>query len=127
MRISDWSSDVCSSDLASAVAAYLLLPTYSWRWMFAIPGISCLLLLILSRAMPESPRWLAGQGRDAEADAIVTKFEDDKRGVISSDRTTVLAPPTIADVSIPQRFKTQMRIVVACLILIHAKTGPYYK
>src|SRR3546814_14606824 len=114
MRISDWSSDVCSSDVlfrsevtpataraswtfwsslvgqaglfASAVAAYLLLPTYSWRWMFAIPGISCLLLFILSRAMPESPRWLAGKGRDAEADAIVTTFEGDNRGVISSER-----------------------------------------
>src|SRR3546814_2415360 len=36
-----WSSLVGQAGLfASAVAAYLLLPTYSWRWMFAIPGIS---------------------------------------------------------------------------------------
>src|SRR3546814_14562839 len=93
--------------------------------MFAIPGISCLLLLILSRAMPESPRWLAGKGRDAEADAIVTKFEGDKRGVISSDRQTVLAPPAVADDSNPPRFKYAMRLVVACLILIAANAGTY--
>ena len=121
-----WSSLVGQAGLfASAVAAYLLLPTYSWRWMFAIPGISCLLLLILSRAMPESPRWLAGKGRDAEADAIVTKFEGDKRGVISSDRQTALAPPAIVDDSNPPRFKYAKRLVVACLILIAANAGTY--
>src|SRR3546814_12542338 len=117
MRISDWSSDVCSSDLASAVAAYLLLPTYSWRWMFAIPVISCLLLLILRRAVPESPRWLAGKGRDAEADDIVAKFEGDKRVVRSSYRQTVLSQPAVADASHPTRFNSAMSTVVDCLTL----------
>src|SRR3546814_1193089 len=31
MRISDWSSDVCSSDLVAAVAALLVLPSF-WDW-----------------------------------------------------------------------------------------------
>src|SRR3546814_11930501 len=70
MRISDWSSDVCSSDL---------LPSEGWRIMFVIPGASCLLLLMMSRVMPESPRWLAARGRDVEADAVVRKFERHQR------------------------------------------------
>src|SRR3546814_11400222 len=47
--------------------------------MFVIPGASCLLLLMMSRVMPESPRWLAARGRDVEADAVVRKFERHQR------------------------------------------------
>src|SRR3546814_1170325 len=42
MRISDWSSDVCSSDLASLVCGYLG-ETYGWRYGFGADGIGMII------------------------------------------------------------------------------------
>ncbi len=51
------------------VIGYLLLPfgANSWRWMFAIGIVPALIVLVLRRTVPESARWLASQGRIAEA------------------------------------------------------------
>ncbi|MFE2985669.1 MFS transporter [Streptomyces sp. NPDC055092] len=46
-----------------------------WRLIFLI-GLSGLFAVPLFRRLPESPRWLSAQGRDAEADAIVRKLEE---------------------------------------------------
>jgi sugar porter (SP) family MFS transporter len=40
---------------------------WGWRWMFAVTAIPSLLFLIATLLVPESPRWLAAQGRDPEA------------------------------------------------------------
>jgi putative MFS transporter len=43
----------------------------AWRWLLASAGIPALIVLILRIGTPESPRWLYGKGRVAEAKAIV--------------------------------------------------------
>ncbi|QSE90530.1 MFS transporter [Rhodococcus pseudokoreensis] len=64
---------------AGGVAAYLvgelLLMTGddAWRWMLASGAAPALLLGILRYGTPESPRWLANQGRTDEAAAVMTK------------------------------------------------------
>src|SRR3546814_15605391 len=76
MRISDWSSDVCSSDLASAFANAVgaalggllleldgLAGLRGWQWVFIVTAIPALLLVpvVLSR-LPRGPaeaRWLS--------------------------------------------------------------------
>ncbi len=45
----------------------------AWRWLLASAGIPALIVLILRMGTPESPRWLHGKGRVAEAKAIVLK------------------------------------------------------
>lgn len=45
----------------------------AWRWLLASAGIPALIVLILRMGTPESPRWLYGKGRVAEAKAIVLK------------------------------------------------------
>jgi putative MFS transporter len=52
--------------LAASAAAHLFEPVYGWRvlWLQGFP--SALLLLALARFIPESPRFLAEQGRNAE-------------------------------------------------------------
>jgi putative MFS transporter len=60
--------------LTAAGAAYLLEPIYGWRilWLIGLP--TGLLLLLLIRFVPESPRHLLQQGRVAEAHAILRRF-----------------------------------------------------
>jgi putative MFS transporter len=64
-----------SSVLVSAAASYLIIPHFGWRWMFVIPGIGALVVWYLRKSMPESPRWLAAIGRDAEANEIMQRIE----------------------------------------------------
>ena len=49
--------------------------TAGWRWMFGSEAIPATALLVLMFVVPESPRWLAKQGRDAEALSILTKID----------------------------------------------------
>ncbi|MCG7417228.1 MULTISPECIES: MFS transporter [Microbacterium] len=62
---------------AAAVIGYLVVPTSAdgWRWAFALGAIPAVYALIVRWGLPESPRWLASRGRDAEASAIVRDFE----------------------------------------------------
>ncbi len=44
---------------------------WGWRWMFGVTAIPSVLFLIATLLIPESPRWLAAQGRIKEAAAIL--------------------------------------------------------
>ncbi|HET8601827.1 MAG TPA: MFS transporter [Segeticoccus sp.] len=52
-------------------------PTFTtgWRWMYGIGAILALVAVLLRVELPESPRWLIGQHRLADADAIVADME----------------------------------------------------
>lgn len=61
--------------IASALVASWVVPAYGWQWMFVIGAAPAILALPLRRLLPESPRWLANQGRIEEADRILSKVE----------------------------------------------------
>jgi len=46
-----------------------------WRWIAFVPAIGALVVWWIRRAVPESPRWLAQQGRAAEAEAVISQIE----------------------------------------------------
>jgi putative MFS transporter len=52
---------------AAAGAGLVVVPTIGWRWLFALGMLPALLAYFIRRGIPESPRWLAAHGRDAEA------------------------------------------------------------
>ena len=50
----------------------LIIPNFGWRPMFVIAGVGALIVWYLRKALPESPRWLETNGRNEEAEAIMT-------------------------------------------------------
>jgi putative MFS transporter len=65
---------------AVAFACWRLLPLTplgiaGWRWVMLLGAAAAVLVWVIRLGLPESPRWLAGRGRLAEADAIVSSIE----------------------------------------------------
>jgi sugar porter (SP) family MFS transporter len=67
---------IVSGILLAYVASYYLagLGLASWRWMFAAAAVPSLLFMVTLLLVPESPRWLLGRGRDAEALGTLTRL-----------------------------------------------------
>jgi MFS family permease len=67
--------------VAAGLVAYVVLDTLnlaasvSWRYLFIAGGALALVVLYFRRRVPDSPRWLASQGRHAEAERIVAALE----------------------------------------------------
>jgi len=61
--------------VGAALLGYEMVPRLGWQSMFYLGAAPAILALFLTRLLPESPRWLASQGRLAEAEAIVSKIE----------------------------------------------------
>jgi putative MFS transporter len=63
-----------------ALLAWLLVPQRpggfdGWRWVVLTGSVGAVLVWLLRRGIPESPRWLALHGRNAEAEAILAAIE----------------------------------------------------
>lgn len=59
----------------TALLALWMIPRFGWQSMYIAGGLPVLLAMVLRRVLPESPRWLAGVGRLAEADAALAAIE----------------------------------------------------
>jgi MFS transporter, putative metabolite:H+ symporter len=76
--------------VTSAVATWLV-PAFGWQSMFWLGVLPAVLALGLRWLIPESPRWLAGQGRLAEADEALSGIE--------AEVERVAAPPPEANLA----------------------------
>lgn len=93
--------------LAASGAAHAFEPLFGWRvlWLQGFP--TGILLLALARLIPESPRFLAEQGRDAELAAMQRKF-----GIVPKPREPV---PPDARVAAQRHGKLTAALVVTAL------------
>jgi putative MFS transporter len=74
-----WLMVVIGGDIAGAyiITSWLaseLVPTFSWRilWLLGLP--TGVLMILLNRWIPESPRYLLASGRHAEARAVMDRY-----------------------------------------------------
>ena len=60
---------------ASSMVGLWVIPNFGWRYMFGLVGILAMFVWFLRKSMPESPRWLAANGRADEAERILSTIE----------------------------------------------------
>jgi putative MFS transporter len=77
--------------LVAAGAASLLEPIFSWRvlWLLGLPTGA--VIILLSRLLPESPRFLANNGLHAEARAVLARFAGTVREAVQRPPETAVA------------------------------------
>jgi len=54
-------------------------PNVGWRLSFLLGPVLAIFVIIVGRVLPESPRWLVTHGRQAEADKVMAKIEEQVR------------------------------------------------
>ena len=64
-----------------------------WRWGLAIGALPALYALYVRATIPESVRYLELKGKDAEAEAVVTSFEDAARAEGHQPEDATITPP----------------------------------
>lgn len=61
--------------VGAGLLARWVVPMFGWQYMFVIGAIPALFVFFMQRRLPESPRWLATRGRDADAEAAISYIE----------------------------------------------------
>ena len=92
-----------------------VVPHLGWQWMFYIGALPAILALFLRVLLPESPRWLAVHGRNAEADAALSLIERE-----TQKATGQPLPPVQPVVATTRPARVVVRPVRADLSAAHA-------
>lgn len=105
---------------AGAAMAYPLLnpdllpEDIGWRATFAIGGVLGLIILVVRRIVPESPRWLVIHGHTEEAERVVRGIESEVSSETHTDRLPSIDPRRV--LTLHQRDTTTFRELAATMV-----------
>lgn len=85
----------------AALNPRLFAPNIGWRLMFGMGVLFGLLVLVVRRHVPESPRWMFIHGRDRQAEELVDAVEEQVRRDTGAD-----LPPAGETIAVRQRRST---------------------
>ncbi len=90
--------------------------TTGWRWMFGSGALPAVLFLILLLWVPESPRWLVRQKRDAKALQVLAKISGERQ----AERELIEIREAVSreSSSFGQLFRPGMRIVLTIGVML---------
>lgn len=75
-KLSGWMMMFFALGLAAApLWAWLIIPHLGWRWAFILTGPFALIVGLMRRKLPESPRWLERTGNLRAADAAMDEVQ----------------------------------------------------
>ena len=112
--------------VCNVVAVYVI-PNLGWRWMFGIVGVGSLLVWLLRRGMPESPRWLESQGRFEEADAVLRRIEAEAERTHALPAADYVAPTVAAGTPFSALLSRVLltRVLVGSMLVIGVSAALY--
>lgn len=105
---------------ASFFSNYALLNSgaNNWRWMLGVEAIPAVLYFVLLFFVPESPRWLFGQGREDEALQIFTKIGGAEHAAEELRSIRQSAAEQVAGVGASALLSKKMRFVMFIALTI---------
>jgi putative MFS transporter len=80
------------------VIGVYVVPNWGWQWMFVIGAVPALIAIPLRTLLPESPRWLASQGRFEEGNRALQGIEAIAAREGKQSLPVLESLPVIADV-----------------------------
>jgi len=75
--------------IVAAGLAWLIVPRFGWRILLAISALPGLIIYFIRRYVPESPRYLLVEGREAEARAVLQEVAAENRVEFSVERLRI--------------------------------------
>jgi MFS transporter, putative metabolite:H+ symporter len=100
----------------------LIIPSFGWRPMFVIAGVGALIVWYLRKALPESPRWLEANGRDAEAERVLAAIEKEASAAGPLPAPAAPAPAPKFDLGSLFQGDLLRRMLVGSWVLITVNT-----
>ncbi len=107
---------------ATAILGFLIIPHWGWRPMFVIAGLGSLVVWYLRKKLPESPRWLEAQGRDAEAETLMQTIEREVAPAGGLPAPAAVAPAAQLTAAAMFRPPILQRLLVGSWVLITINT-----
>jgi len=111
--------DVAGAYIITSWLSSSLVPDYSWRilWLIGLP--TGLLLILLNRWIPESPRFLLAHGREDEARAVMERYGAE---VVDAEHTD-LSVEELVKPRFSQLFQRPFQSVTTVVVLLALGVG----
>jgi sugar porter (SP) family MFS transporter len=95
-------------------AGALGLGEWAWRWMLGVEALPALVYLVALQLVPESPRWLAMQGRDEEARAVLERAGGRERAAadLAAVKQSIRAEASLERFPLRALFAPSLRLVL---------------
>jgi putative MFS transporter len=107
---------------ATSIISTFIVPIWGWRPMFVIAGVGALIVWYLRKNLPESPRWLEANGREAEAEALMQKIEAEASGGVPLPPPAIRPQVPVLPFSALFNAELLPRLIVGCVVLIVINT-----
>ena len=113
-----WLGGIGGSLLAVVLLNTAIFPVnIGWRLSFVLGAVIGLLVLLVRRNVPESPRWLFVHGREREAEKIVTGIEEE----VSKETAEDFPEPGGGELTVRQRKTIPLPLIVRSVVSLYPR------